>query len=71
MQNRYVMEGWLFANFVAMIAYYKLHVKLRQAELLSKPHKLLSYSAALIFFAFRIQNTRENATFVRIKTTPQ
>ena len=24
MQNRYVLEGWLFANFIAMIAYYKL-----------------------------------------------
>ena len=22
-QNRYVMEGWLFANFIAMMAYYK------------------------------------------------
>ena len=36
MQNRYVLEGWLFANFIAMIAYYKLYVRLRQAELLSK-----------------------------------
>jgi hypothetical protein len=35
MQNHYVMEGWLFVNFVAMIAYYKLYVRLRQAELLS------------------------------------
>jgi hypothetical protein len=30
------MEGWLFANFIAMIAYYKLYVRLRQEELLSK-----------------------------------
>jgi hypothetical protein len=36
MQNRYVPEGWLFANFIAMIAYYKLYVRLREAELLSK-----------------------------------
>ena len=36
MQNRYVMEGWLFANFIAMIAYYKLYVRLRQADLLAK-----------------------------------
>ena len=27
MQNRYVMEGWLFANFIAMMAYYKLYVR--------------------------------------------
>ena len=36
MQNRYVLEGWLFANFIAMIAYYKLYSRLLQAELLSK-----------------------------------
>jgi transposase len=24
MQNRHVLEGWLFANFLAMLAYYKL-----------------------------------------------
>ena len=36
MQNRYVLEGWLFANFIAMIAYYKLYVKLRQSKLLAK-----------------------------------
>jgi hypothetical protein len=49
MQNRYVMEGWLFANFVAMIAYYKLHVKLRQAELLSKysPKGIIERSKAI------------------------
>jgi hypothetical protein len=27
MQNRYVLEGWLFGNFIAMIAYYKLYVE--------------------------------------------
>ena len=36
MQNRYVLEGWLLANFIAMIAYYKLYVRLQQAEILSK-----------------------------------
>ena len=36
MQNRYVLEGWLFANFIAMITYYKLYVRLLEAELLSK-----------------------------------
>jgi hypothetical protein len=49
MQNRYVMEGWLFANFIAMIAYYKLYVKLRQAELLSKysPKDIIECSKAI------------------------
>lgn len=36
MQNRYVLEGWLFCNFIAMIAYYKLFEKLRAAGLLAK-----------------------------------
>ena len=36
MQNRHVMEGWLFANFIAMIAYYKLYVRLKLANKLAK-----------------------------------
>ena len=49
MQNRYVLEGWLFANFIAMIAYYKLYVRLRQAELLNKfsPKDIIELSKAI------------------------
>jgi len=49
MQNRYVPEGWLFANFLAMIAYYKLYVRLRQAELLSNysPKDIIELSKAI------------------------
>ena len=36
MQNRYVMEGWLMANFIAILAYYGLYSRLQQANLLSK-----------------------------------
>ena len=36
MQNRMVLEGWLMANFLAMIAYYKLYQKLREAKQLSR-----------------------------------
>ena len=36
MQNRMVLEGWLMSNFLAMIAYYKLYQKLREAKQLSK-----------------------------------
>lgn len=36
MQNRYVMEGWLMANFIAMIAYYRLYQRLTAAKALSK-----------------------------------
>ena len=36
MQNRYVLEGWLTANFIAMIAYHKLYARLRETKKLSK-----------------------------------
>lgn len=36
MQNRYVMEGWLMSNFIAMISYYRLYKLLKDAKLLSK-----------------------------------
>ncbi len=31
-----VLEGWLMANFIAMIAFYRLYQKLRTAKQLSK-----------------------------------
>ena len=34
MQDRNVLEGWLAANFIAMIAYYRLFTRLKQAKLL-------------------------------------
>jgi hydrogenase maturation factor len=36
MRNRHVLEGWLFANFLAMLAYYKLYNRLRKAKLIAK-----------------------------------
>ena len=49
MQDRYVLEGWLLANFIAMIAYYKLFSKLRQAELLGKysPKDIIELSKSI------------------------
>ncbi|GHT24804.1 IS4 family transposase [Bacteroidia bacterium] len=57
MQNRYVLEGWLFANFIAMIAYYKLYSRLLQAELLSKysPKDMIELSKAI--YKMKIRNT--------------
>ncbi|MDR2835120.1 MAG: hypothetical protein LBV69_02815, partial [Bacteroidales bacterium] len=57
MQNRYVLEGWLFANFVAMIAYYKLYARLLQAELLSKysPKDIIEQSKAICKIKIRNQ----------------
>ncbi|GAB6011326.1 hypothetical protein, partial [Viscerimonas tarda] len=55
-QNRYVMEGWLFANFLAMIAYYKLYSRLLQAEQLSKhsPKDIIELSKAI--YKMKIRN---------------
>lgn len=36
MQNRYVTEGWLTANFIAMLAYHKLFSRMRTSKKLSK-----------------------------------
>jgi transposase len=49
MQNRYVLEGWLFANFIAMTAYYKLYARLQQADLLSNysPKDMIELSKAV------------------------
>jgi hypothetical protein len=56
MQNRYVLEGWLFANFIAMIAYYRLYVRLLQAEQLSKysPKDIIELSKAI--YKMKIRN---------------
>jgi len=35
MQDRNVLEGWLAANFIAMIAYYRLFTRLKNAKLLN------------------------------------
>ena len=49
MQDRHVMEGWLFANFIAMIAYYKLYIRLKQANKLSKysPKDIIELSKSI------------------------
>ena len=36
MHDRYVLEGWLMANFIAMIAYYRLFVRIKETGLMSK-----------------------------------
>jgi hypothetical protein len=36
MQNRHMLEGWLFVNFLAMLGYYKLYDRLGKADLISK-----------------------------------
>jgi transposase len=49
MHDRHVLEGWLFANFIAMIAYYKLYCKLKQAKLFTKysPKDIIELSKSI------------------------
>lgn len=49
MQNRYVLEGWLTANFIAMIAYHKLYIRLKDAKKLSKhsPKDIIELSKSI------------------------
>lgn len=49
MQDRHVLEGWLMANFIAMIAYYKLFARLKEAGLLSKysPKDIIELSKSI------------------------
>jgi transposase len=49
MQDRYVLEGWLFTNFIAMMAYYKLYSRLRETKLLGtySPQDIIEMSKAV------------------------
>ena len=49
MQDRYVLEGWLMANFLAMMAYYKLFNRLKKQNLLQKysPKDIIELSKAI------------------------
>jgi len=57
MQDRYVFEGWLMANFIAMIAYYKLYISLKQIEKLSNysPKDIIEFSKSI--FKTRIRGS--------------
>ena len=57
MQNRYVLEGWLMANFIAMIAYYRLYKRLKAANKLSKyaPKDIVEISKSI--YQTKIRNT--------------
>lgn len=49
MQNRYVLEGWLTANFIAMLAYHKLYTRLREAKKLNhhSPKDIIELSESI------------------------
>ena len=64
MQDRYVMEGWLMANFIAMIAYYRLYKLLKDANKLSKysPKDIVEISKS-------IYQTKIRDTWIRSEIT--
>jgi len=49
MQNRYLLEGWLTANFIAMIAYHKLISRIREAQNMGKysPKDIIELSKSI------------------------
>ncbi len=49
MHDRYVLEGWLMANFIAMIAYYRLYINLKRIEKLSNysPKDIIELSKSI------------------------
>ena len=57
MQDRYVLEGWLMANFIAMIAYYRLFIALKENELICKysPADIVEMSTNI--YKFKIGET--------------
>lgn len=65
MQNRYVMEGWLMANFIAMINYYRLYKLLKEAKLLSKysPKDIVEMSKSI--YQTKIRGTWHRAEITK------
>jgi hypothetical protein len=64
MQNRYVMEGWLMANFIAMIVYYRLYKRLKAAK------KLSQYSPKdIVEISKSIYQTKVRGTWIRSEMT--
>jgi transposase len=64
MQNRYVLEGWLMANFIAMIVYYRLYKRLKTANKLSKyaPRDIVEISKSIYQTKIRNIWTRSEIT---------
>lgn len=56
MQDRNVLEGWLVANFLAMIAYYKLFTRIRKVKKLENysPKDIIEISKSI--FKLKINN---------------
>jgi hypothetical protein len=64
MQDRHVFEGWLMANFIAMIAYYRLYATLKEAGKLSNtsPKDVVEFSKS-------VYKMRSGGMWITTKTT--
>jgi hypothetical protein len=64
MHDRYVLEGWLMANFIAMTAYYKLYSRLKQAKLISNysPKDIIELSKSIYLMKIRGEWNRSEIT---------
>ena len=64
MQDRHVFEGWLMANFIAMIAYYRLYTALKDAGRLknTSPKDVVEFSKS-------IYKMRSGDTWITTETT--
>ena len=64
MQDRHVFEGWLMANFIAMIAYYRLYAALKEAGKLNNtsPKDVVEVSKS-------VYKMRSGGTWVTTETT--
>lgn len=64
MQNRYVLEGWLTANFIAMIAYHKLYARLRHIKKLKhySPKDIIETSKSIYQLKINDQWQRSEIT---------
>jgi len=69
MHDRHVLEGWLMANFIAMIAYYKLYSRLKKANLLSKysPKDIIELSKSIFQIKIRGKWHRSEITLKSIQ----
>lgn len=64
MQNRYVLEGWLTANFIAMLAYHKLYTRLRGIKKLNNysPKDIIELSKSIYMLKIQDEWKRSEIT---------
>lgn len=64
MQNCYILERWLTANFIAMLAYHKLYTRLREVKKLNNysPKDIIELSKSIYMLKIRDKWNRSEIT---------